>query len=46
MCFWEVLGLNKLAHPISLKLFKGLSGGKAFGGTVPEWPILAKLSLK
>ena len=44
MCFWEVLGLHSLAHPIPLSRFKNMKGGKAFGGGAPEWPILAQLT--
>jgi hypothetical protein len=44
--FWEVLGLKPLAHPIPLSRFKNMSGGKAFGGGAPEWPVLAQLSLE
>jgi hypothetical protein len=46
ICFWEVLGLQPLTHPIPLSRFKNMKGGKALGGQAPEWPVLAQLSLE
>lgn len=44
--FWEVHGLKRLAVPVPLNRFKNMSGGKAFGGGAPEWPVRAQLSLE
>jgi hypothetical protein len=46
LCFWEVQGLKRLAVPVPLSRFKNTSGGRAFGGGAPEWPVLAQLSLE
>ena len=41
--FWEVSGLVQLENPIRFDRFEHESGGKAFGGNCPQYPILAVL---